>query len=211
MSKVRIKYSKTGRAKYISHLDLTATLQRALLRAGIKLKYSEGFNPHPYISVALPLSVGFESICEMVDIAVLGDELPDKNLIKLPEGIVIDEIYVPTQKFNDIKWLEFNGKFNYNRKMNDELVKGINSILSKDSIVISKRTKRGTKDIDIAPHIKDITICYDEDILISAKISTQEPSLNPTDIINALGENYKPDYVDIRRIEIYDANMMKFR
>jgi len=210
MSKIRIRYSKTGRSKYISHLDLSATLQRAFLRAGVKLKYSEGFNPHPYISVALPLSVGFESICELVDVAMLGESLPDKDIIKLPEGIEINEIYLPTRKFNDIKWLEVNGKLNYDKQMNEELAKDIKSILSKDSIVISKRTKRGTKDIDIAPHIKDIEVKYAECILISAKISAQEPTLNPMDLINALGEDYKPDYTDFRRVELYDSGMTKF-
>ena len=70
MSKIRLLYSKTGKAKYISHLDLMATMRRALLRAGIELKYSEGFNPHPYMSVALPLPVGCSSICELIDIGI---------------------------------------------------------------------------------------------------------------------------------------------
>ena len=57
MDKYRLLFSKTGRAVYISHLDLMRTLTRAFLRAECRLKYSEGFNPHPQISIALPLSV----------------------------------------------------------------------------------------------------------------------------------------------------------
>jgi len=210
MSKIRIKYSKTGRAKYISHLDLSATLQRAFLRAGVKLKYSEGFNPHPYISVALPLSVGFESICELVDVAIVGESLPDIETIKLPEGIAIDEIYLPTQKFSKIKWVQISARLNYDRQIDDELVKNIKSILTQDSIVISKRSKRGINDIDIAPHIKDVDVTHDECILITAKISAQEPTLNGGDLINALGEDYKPDHMEVRRIDLYDANMKQF-
>ena len=67
MDKYRMRFSKTGRAVYISHLDLMRTITRAFLRAECRLKYSEGFNPHPNISIALPLSVGCESVCEIMD------------------------------------------------------------------------------------------------------------------------------------------------
>ena len=64
-TRLRLRFEKTGRAVYISHLDLMQTLQRACSRAGYSLKYSEGFNPHPQISVALPLSVGAASRIEL--------------------------------------------------------------------------------------------------------------------------------------------------
>ena len=64
---LRLRFCKTGKAKFISHLDLIATMRRALLRSGIRLVYSEGFNPHPYISSAIPLSVGCGSLCEALD------------------------------------------------------------------------------------------------------------------------------------------------
>ena len=67
MDKYRMRFSNTGRAVYISHLDLMRTITRAFLRAECRLKYSEGFNPHPNISIALPLSVGCESVCEIMD------------------------------------------------------------------------------------------------------------------------------------------------
>ena len=67
MDKLRLRFKKTGRAVYISHLDLMQTMQRAFSRAGYELKYSEGFNPHPQISIALPLSVGTASLCELMD------------------------------------------------------------------------------------------------------------------------------------------------
>ena len=67
MDKLRLRFKKTGRAVYISHLDLMHTMQRAFSRAGYELRYSEGFNPHPQISIALPLSVGAGSVCEIMD------------------------------------------------------------------------------------------------------------------------------------------------
>jgi len=216
MSKIRIMYHKVGRAKYISHLDLAATFQRAFLRAGMKLKYSEGFNPHPYISVALPLSVGFESRCELVDVALIGENLPDIKSIKLPEGITIYEIYHPTRKFNDIKWIEVAGSVNYG-KLDSKTVNDIKKALTRDSIIITKRSKRGIKEIDIAPHIKDFEIRDNahlsdkNDISISMKISAQDPMLNVTDIINALGDELKPVSSNIFRVGLYDADMNLFR
>ena len=67
MDKLRLRFSKTGRAIYISHLDLMAAMQRAFARAELPLKFSEGFNPHPQISILLPLSVGTASVCELMD------------------------------------------------------------------------------------------------------------------------------------------------
>ena len=78
----RLAFEKTGRAIYISHLDLMRTMQRAFLRAGLPLAYSQGFNPHARMRVLLPLSVGMASFCERMDV-LLREELPPEAL---PEG-----------------------------------------------------------------------------------------------------------------------------
>ena len=70
MREVRLKFSKTGQAKYISHLDTNRVFSRAFSRAKINLWYTEGFNPRPYMSFSLPLSLGVESLCENVDIRI---------------------------------------------------------------------------------------------------------------------------------------------
>jgi radical SAM-linked protein len=211
MQKIRIKYEKTGKAMYISHLDLTATMQRAFLRAGIKLKYSEGFNPHPYMSVALPLSVGNESICELMDIAISDNELPDIDIIKLPEGIKVLDVYRPVRKFSEIKWVEIAGTLHYETQLSDSLIEKLMQCYSKKNITISKRTKRGNKELDIAPFINDISFSISDAIVFSAKISAQNPTINAGDIISALDEKSKPEYLRIKRIEIYNSNMILFR
>ena len=73
----RLLFSKTGRAKYISHLDLMRTFQRAFARAGIAIKHTEGFNPHPFVSIALPLSVGYSSQCEILEFGLLEGADPE--------------------------------------------------------------------------------------------------------------------------------------
>ena len=63
----RLLFEKVGRSVWISHLDLMRLFQRAFKRAGLKLKHTQGFNPRPSVSIALPLSVGVESECELLD------------------------------------------------------------------------------------------------------------------------------------------------
>ena len=73
MRAVRLNFSKTGRAIYISHLDINRMMTRAVRRAKLPMWYTEGFNPHPYLTFALPLSLGQSSDCEYMDIRIEGD------------------------------------------------------------------------------------------------------------------------------------------
>lgn len=211
MSKIRFRYEKVGKAKYLSHLDLMATMQRAFIRAGIKLRYSEGFNPHPYMSVALPLSVGCESICELMDVGIVDDVIPDIKGISLPEGIVILDAYKPLRKFNEITWIEVSSKMHYNEQITDDILYVLKQRFAGSEIVISKRTKRGFKELDIAPYIKDVEFIFNNCILITAKISAQNPTLNVSDLESVIDVEHKPDFTDTKRIEIYDSNMVLFR
>ena len=84
----RIKFTKTGRMQFISHLDLNRVMRTALIRAGIPIYYSEGFNPHPKMVFALPLSIGAESECELLDIKIIkempNDEIKERLSKELP-------------------------------------------------------------------------------------------------------------------------------
>ena len=94
MDKLRLRFEKTGRAIYISHLDLMATMQRAFSRAGFRLQYSEGFNPHPLISILLPLSVGTASVCELMDFRLC----EEADLRTLPERLTEQNRTAPAQR-----------------------------------------------------------------------------------------------------------------
>lgn len=92
---VRIRFSKTGRAKYISHLDLNRAMIRALRRAEIPLWYTEGFNRHPYVTFAAPLSQGYEGLRECMDFR-LEEDMPMEELVSrlnavMPEGLTVLE------------------------------------------------------------------------------------------------------------------------
>lgn len=219
MDKLRLKFTKCGRAVYISHLDLMHTMQRAFSRAGYRLKYSEGFNPHPQISIAIPLSVGTESLCEMLDFQLVEEdnlsELPSRLSNALPEGIKIIEAYKAERKASEIRWLEICGRFEYDALEISAAKAALEDFFSRDSIVISKKTKRGISDADIVPGIKTVSFSEDKDCVgVRAVLSAQNPTLNPDLLAEALRQlkpDVAPDFAEFRRLQIFDENMEVFR
>ena len=81
---VRVWFSKTGTARYISHLDLNRCMSRAFHKAKLPLWYTEGFNPHVFLTFAAPLSLGFEGRRESMDIRLI-EEMPYAELIEKAE------------------------------------------------------------------------------------------------------------------------------
>lgn len=219
MDKYRMLFAKTGRAVYISHLDLMRTITRAFLRAECRLKYSEGFNPHPNISIALPLSVGCESVCEILDFKMLEDmpceEIKSRISDQFPEGIEVIDVYEMQRKVKEIKWLRISGVFEYDECDAAQMAEKLNEFYAAESIVITKKTKRGMGESDIRPAIKEISFeASDRDVILSAAISAQEPTLNPeliADALRQLAPEYAPDFAKFRRLEIFDENMEIFR
>ena len=107
MRAVRLNFSKTGRAIYISHLDINRMMTRAVRRAKLPMWYTEGFNPHPYLTFALPLSLGQSSDCEYMDIRIEGD-ITDEEILNrlnavLPEGVKILSVSAPVYDAKEIE------------------------------------------------------------------------------------------------------------
>lgn len=215
----RLKLSKTGRAAYISHLDLMRTMQRAFLRADMPLKYSEGFNPHAQISFALPLSLGTVSMCELMDFKLNAyialPEISFRLNRFLPEGIRVQEVYEQERKFKYIKWLDVDGVFEYEHNTPSLVLSELTDFFASDSIVIEKRTKKGTGKMDIAPAIRSILFdCGQTTISLKATLSAQEPTLNPEHLVSALKQlapELAPDFAFFTRMQVYDADMNMFR
>ena len=219
MDKYRMLFSKTGRAVYISHLDLMRTITRAFMRAECKLKYSEGFNPHPNISIALPLSVGCESVCEIMDFKMREDmpceEIKNRLETQFPEGIAVIDVYEAERRVKEIKWLSISGVLEYDERDAAAMAGKLNEFYAAESIVITKKTKRGMGESDIRPAIRDISFAQSgRDVSMRALISAQEPTLNPeliTDALRQLAPDIAPDFAKFRRLEIFDENMQVFR
>lgn len=219
MDKLRLRFAKTGRAVYISHLDLMHTMQRAFSRAGYALKYSEGFNPHPQISIALPLSVGAASRCELMDFKLREEvdlaQLPNRLTSVMPEGIEILEAYEPERKTAALKWLQVEGVFEYDERDPAMMAEALRTFYEQESIVITKKTKRGMGETDIRPGIRSIAFQADGDcVCVAAVVSAQEPTINPELLAEALRQKapeLAPDFAKFTRIETYDADMRVFR
>ena len=217
--KLRLRFGKTGRAVYISHLDLMHTMQRAFSRAGYELKYSEGFNPHPQISIALPLSVGAESVCEIMDFRLRQEadpkEIPARLTAVMPEGIEVSECYEQMRKVAELKYLEIEGAFEYDDADTEEMAARLREFFAADEIVITKKTKRGMGESDIKSAIRSIEFLpMDGQVCIKAVISAQEPTLNPELLADALRQKapeIAPDFAKFRRIETFDAQMKFYR
>ena len=217
--KLRLRFEKTGRAVYISHLDLMHTMQRAFNRAGLPLKYSEGFNPHPQIAIALPLSVGTGSLCEIMDFKLKEETdlaaLPEKLTAVMPEGIRVLEAYEPERKVAELKWLQIQGRFDYDERDPAEMAETLRYFYKSDCIVITKKTKRGMGETDIRPGIREISFTAgDKEVNITCILSAQEPTINPELLAEALRQlrpEIAPDFAKFTRIETYDAGMQVYR
>ncbi len=220
MNKLRMRFSKTGRAIYISHLDLMATMQRAFSRAGSRLKYSEGFNPRPQISIALPLSVGCSSVCELMDFQLTEDvdlaALPERLTAAMPEGIEAMEAYPMENKSKFLKWLRVTGRYEYDDRDPGAMAEALRAFYARESIVITRKTKRGMGEMDIRPAIREIPFFAraGESVALAAIISAQNPTLNPDLLpaaLRALSPEIAPDFAKFTRVETFDAEMEIFR
>lgn len=219
MDKLRLLFEKNGRAVYISHLDLMRTMQRAFLRAELPLRYSEGFNPHAQISMLLPLPLGQESVCELMDFRVYADcdlaAMPAQLSAVLPEGIAVRSAYEPLRKGRDLKWLRVSGRFIYDNGATQALAEKLEQFFARESIVILRRTKRGEGESDIRPAIREFSVqVQGSEVLLDAVVSAQEPTLNPELLVSALRQlapELVPDAAYFRRTAVYDAEMQEFR
>jgi len=219
MDKLRLRFEKTDRAIYISHLDLMHTMQRAFSRAGYELKYSEGFNPHPQISIALPLSVGASSLCEIMDFKLAHEvdisQVPAKLTAVMPEGIRVVACYVAENKPALLKYLEIEGLFEYDDRDPAAMCDALRNFYASEEIVITKKTKRGMGESDIKPAIKEISFeAVEGGVKLHAIISAQEPTLNPSLLADALSQKapeISPDFAKFTRLETYHANMEIYR
>ncbi len=217
----RILFSKTGDAIWISHLDLMRLFQRAFKRAGLPLKHTQGYNPRPSVSIALPLSVGVESVCELLDFELDGAQVPNEEIMArlntaLVEGIRVLSVYDDGRKIKDIAYLYCAVTLEYDCTLPADAAQKIKALFESQSLLVEKKSKNGTKEQDIIPMMHH-TVVEQQDaysIQIRSVIACQNPSMNPTQIATAV-ERYlpelKPDFVKYQRIEIYDANDQNFR
>lgn len=218
----RLLFAKEGNAVWISHLDLMRVFQRAFRRAGMLLKHSQGFTPHAYVSILLPLSVGVSSQCEILDYELDASdttpaaEIPARLNACLPAGIRILEQYDSTRKAGHLAFLQAKISFEYDNGDALAAKEAIEELFRRPELLLHKKTKRGETDLDLIPMLRrfEFEAADEHELTADVLVCAQNPSLNPQLLINAI-EHYLPDqapsFARIHRVEILDKDDAVFR
>lgn len=216
----RLLFEKTGNAVWISHLDLMRVFQRAFQRAGLSLTHTQGYNPRPSVSIALPLSVGVESQCELLDFALNGEEyLPDifsrLNAALIP-GVTVLSVYEKGRKLKELAYLDCCVTLEYDREIPDHAKEKIAALFARQSVLVDKKGKNGITKQDLIPLLRNVSIRQADahSLALLARVRCQNPSLNPMQLPAAIREylpEFAPDFAKCRRIELYDENNTVFR
>lgn len=218
---IRLLFEKRGNAIYISHLDLMRMFQRAFQRAGLHLTHTQGFKPRPSVSIALPLPVGMESVCELLDFDI-SDESCDyvqmQNRLNpcLIDGVKVLDVYGAERKTRDIAFLSCSIFLHYDSPVADDWASRIEKLFSGSSLILPKKTQNGVQEQEIIPMIRSFSAARTEEntIACNAVVCCQNPALNPMQLVAAI-ERYapelKPDFAAYCRTEIYDNCGNAFR
>lgn len=218
----RAVFTKTGNAVWISHLDLMRVLQRAFRRGGLLLKHSQGFNPHPCLSLAFALSVGVSGTCELMDFELAEEtslsceQLKDILNRTLPEGIVILDCYTDGRRLRDVKWLDAALTLEYDTGAPADAAERISALFEQRELTVLKHSKKGDVPVDLIPSIREVSVSRPDgnSVEIRAVVSAQEPVLNPMLLETAVETHcpdLTPDFCRCVRNGLYDAEMNPFR
>ena len=215
----RLLFSKAGTARYISHLDLMRTFQRAFARAGISIKHTEGFHPHPFVSIPLPLSVGFSSQCEVLEFGLTGgaerEEVPARLNAAMPSGITVHRCYEAEKPVKQLTYVNYIVTMEYDPGAPFGAERAIRDLLARESLVMDKRSKKaksGVVQVDLIPLIAKATVEERRDtIALDLVLRAQNPGLNPTLLVDTLRQlcpQADPDFITYHRRSVLDQNFM---
>ena len=216
----RLLFEKKGNAIWISHLDLMRVFQRSFKRAGLPLTHSGGFNPRPSVSIALPLSVGVESACELLDFDLDGyevscEEMRDRLNETLVSGVKVLEVYEEARKIKHLAYLDCVVTLEYDNGTPE--ADAVAELFRRGTLFVEKKTKsNGIQDQDILPMIRSLRVeqTDSQTLTIFARVCCQNPTLNPMQMVAAIERHapeLKPDFAKCRRVEVYDTENTVFR
>ena len=197
--RLRIRYSKKGKVRFISHRDVARIWERALRRVGVSVAYSQGFSPRPKLSFGLALSTGHESEAEFLDLelsdedgdwtAVRGEDLAARLTAALPVGLDVVAV-APVEKGDSLQQAVTSCTWaievdDVDREYMDAWVAGV---LSREEIVVERERKGKPVVEDLRPHVLalDVTGTTETGIRLSADLGTQPRALRPTELLAAM-------------------------
>ena len=213
MNTIRLKFKKTGLSIYYSQLDLQRVMARALKKSGLPVWYSQGFNPHIYMTFTLPLSLGHESECESVDFR-LNEEMSEADILKamegtLPQGIELVSAKEPDYDARSIMFARYNITLYGNK---DKIVSAIKEYENLEQAIVTKVTKKGQKDINLKELIGKIEITDEkaDEVSFTAIYPAGTPlNINPQLLLDFLKDNYGIEVIDayVLRKNLFDKDM----
>ncbi len=213
MKNVRIFFSKTGRLKFVSHLDMTRFMSRLITKSKIPVWYTEGFNQHVYMNFALPLSLGYEGLYEVMDFRLNDDNYDLNKCLEqmkavAPPDIEFFSIAEPITPMKEIGWAEFELDFSEN----STVIKRFYEFFTQESVICEKVGKKGkVKQIDLIPKIGGFTA--NENKITIRLIAGTEDNLNPSLVMSAFFEQTEaePVFYTVKRTAILDKNLNLFK
>jgi len=207
----RVIYSKTGRARYISHLDTMRTLTRALRRSGLPLWYTQGFNPHLYLTFLLPLALGVESLCEIVDLRLTEemdwDTVREHISNHLPPGFEIKNAGSPKLPAKAIAWAEYQLELDFPPNEVESMMLAMKDLLESKSILVQKKTKKGEQTVDIRPHVSLMELsAAEKGFFCTLRLAAGTAvNVSPRLVLEAFGAvAHLPESVKILRTRVLD-------
>ena len=211
MKNVRLFYKKTGAARFVSHLDTMRFFTRLIRRAELPVWYTEGFNPHLYITFALPLSLGMMSEYEIADIRLTDDCFPLEAICKKlnaagAEGYFFFKASEPKGKLSDVAFAEFMVEFDDNGALANKL----NLFLKSGEIIINKKTKKGDiKSLNIAEDIKEFFVSSSGNTRLQITLPAgNNKNINPDLIVKKFLTDIESDcFVKITRMLLLDNEL----
>ncbi|MBR4864223.1 MAG: TIGR03936 family radical SAM-associated protein [Oscillospiraceae bacterium] len=217
----RLLFEKKGESIWISHLDIMRVFQRAFKRAGLPLTHTQGFNPRPSVSIALPLSVGVASCCELLDFELDGcdvslEEIRSRLNTALVAGICVLDVYEQGRKIRDLSLLRCSVVLEYDNGIPVGGLEKLSNLFAQEEVVVPKKTKNGIQEQNIIPMIRNVDIMAEGEntVVVNALICCQNPTLNPAQLVAAIGQylpEMTPDFSKCTRLEIYDNREEIFR
>ena len=214
LNKLRLKFSKNGPIKFIGHLDLMRYFQKAIRRADIDIKYSEGFSPHQVLSFAQPLSVGATSDGEYLDMTVnsmvSAQDIMDRLNCVMNEGVEILAIKELSEGEDKAMTLSVAARYSLRLRDSadfDDWTYKLEQYLGNDKLPAMKKTKSGEKEIDMKQMIFNYSFDHEsrkvEMLLSMSSKETLKPALIFEYFYKSVNREFDTKFLDIHRIDIY--------
>lgn len=220
MKSVRLWYNKGGLAVYISHLDMNRCMIKAVRRADIPLWYTEGFNPHPYMTFLLPLPLGQAALREPIDIKIEGEmtleEIKERMNSVMPGGLEIVDVTEPVNKSNEIAFAHYEITLEFADLAEAESFAGAASAaVASGEITAEKRSKKGMKTVNLCEMIASFEArAQDESVAVDAVLAAgSSVNLNADLLMNSLFSHFsiEPKGCRIVRKELLLADFKLFQ